>query len=65
MAYNETSLFKDFLMLIGILPMRRPEKMEQPRQQFGYQGPYLNYYSEDDFKRMADNTKELFGLIKH
>ncbi|GMT45762.1 MAG: hypothetical protein IEMM0006_1594 [bacterium] len=64
MAYNKTSFLKDFLMLIGILPMRRPEKMKQPKQQFGYQGTYLNYYSSDDYKRMEDNKKELFGLIK-
>ncbi|HBL78139.1 MAG: hypothetical protein A2W90_13715 [Bacteroidetes bacterium GWF2_42_66] len=60
---ENTSFFKDILVLIGVLPIERPTKVKQVKKRMGYPVRYLIHFSKEEKERMHHESEKLMCLI--
>lgn len=63
MNLEQTSLFRDFLILIGFIPMQKPKSIDQQKKRMGYPKTYLIGVSRDQRKSMKDDVNKLYSLL--
>jgi hypothetical protein len=61
---EKSSAFRDLLILVGILPIERPIKIQQTKKRMGYPGRYLSILSKQEISENRKDTTAMFSLIK-
>lgn len=61
---KKVSFFRDLLVLVGVLPIRKPAPINQEWKRMGYPIGYLCYFSEKKREKMKKDTEKLFELVK-
>lgn len=58
-----TSLFRDILVLMGVLPIERPTKIKQVKKRMGHPFRYLIHFSKEERELMHEDSDKLMSLL--